>query len=103
MRSLLISFVAIASLVVLAGCADQSKGTALNECRLVYYLESPAAQAEAIPDCMRAKSFEAETACNAAVDDDEWDWQVKTFAFDNPNCYRPLGSATWVATLLSPM
>jgi hypothetical protein len=103
MRSLLIGFLAIVSLVVLTGCADQSKGVALSECRLQYYLDSPAVQGDAIPDCMKAKSFEVETACGAATDEYEWDWQVKTFAFDNLQCYRPLGSATWTATLLSPM
>jgi len=99
----MIRLLVMVSLVSLTGCADPSKGAALSECRLKYYLESPVAQAEAIPDCMTAKSFQIETACGGATDDDEWDWQVKTFAFDNPQCYRPLGSATWMATLLSPM
>ena len=99
----MIRLLAIVSLITLAGCADRSRGAALSECRLQYYLESPAAQGEAIPDCMRAKSFRVETACDAATDEYEWDWQVKTFAFDNPQCYRPLGSAAWLATLLSPM
>jgi hypothetical protein len=103
MRSLLIRFLPIVPLVMLAGCSDQSKGAALSECRLKYYLDSPAVQGDAIPDCMKAKSFAVETACDAATDEYEWDWQVKTFAFDNPQCYRPLGSATWMATLLSPM
>ena len=94
---------AIVSLVLLAGCADQSKGTALNECRLKHYLDSPAAQGEAVPDCMKAKSFAVETPCDAATDEHEWDWHVTAFAFDNPQCYRPLGSAAWTATLLSPM
>ncbi len=94
---------AIVLLLMLVGCADQSKGTALGECRLKYYLESPTAQGELIPDCMRAKSFEVVAACSPEADENEWDRQVKTFAFDNPKCYRPVGSATWTATLLSPM
>jgi hypothetical protein len=98
-----IRLLVILSLVLLAGCADQSKGAALNECRLKHYLDSPAVQGEAIPDCMQAKSFVAETPCSAATDEHEWDWQAKTFAFDNPQCYRPLGSAARTATLLSPM
>lgn len=98
----MIRFLAFVSLVLLAGCADQSKGAALNECRLKYYLDSPAAQGEAIPDCMRAKSFATETTC-LETDEQEWDWHVTAFAFDNPQCYRPLGSAAWTATLLSPM
>ena len=52
---------------------------------------------------MQAKSFQVETECDAATDEYEWDSQVKTFAFDNPRCYRPIGSAVWMATLLSPM
>ena len=103
MRSLLTRFPALVSLVILAGCADGSRGAALNECRLKYFLDSPAAQGEAIPDCMQAKSFRVETECDAATDEYEWDSQVKTFAFDNPRCYRPIGSAVWMATLLSPM
>ena len=33
----------------------------------------------------------------------DWDWQVVAFPFDNPGCYWPVGSTTGVATLLSPM
>ena len=94
---------AIVALLALVGCADRSKGASLAECRLKYYLEDPVAQGEQITDCMRAKSFEASLPCNPATDEQEWDWQVRTFPFDNPNCYRPLGSVTWTATLLSPM
>ncbi len=103
MRPLLIRFLALVSLAVLAGCADQSRGAALSECRLQYFLDSPVAQGEAIPACMQAKSFQVETACGASTDEYEWDSQVKTFAFDNPRCYRPVGTAIWTATLLSPM
>jgi hypothetical protein len=100
---LLIRCLMFVSLVMLTGCADRSKGAALSECRLIYYLESPTAQSEAIPACMMARSFRAEPACTAEGDEDEWDWQVRTFAFDNPRCYRPLGSPAWIATALSPM
>jgi hypothetical protein len=103
MRSLLTLVVAILLPVMTAGCADQSKGAALSECRLKHYLESPVAQGVAIPDCMRAKSFDVEIPCNAEADEHEWDWRVTAFAFNNPQCYRPIGSATWIATQLSPM
>ena len=99
----MLRFLAIVSLAVLVGCTDRSRGAALNECRLRYFLDSPAAQGEAIPDCMKAKSFAVATACGGDRDEHEWDWQVRTFAFDNPACYRPLGSTTWMATVLSPM
>lgn len=46
----MLRFSVIVSLLLLAGCADQSEGAALNECRLKYFLESPAAQDELIPD-----------------------------------------------------
>jgi hypothetical protein len=98
-----VRFLAIAALVALAGCADQSKGASLAECRMQYYLEDPAAQGAHIPDCMRAKSFEWTDVCNPPTDDQDWDWQVATFAFDNPNCYRPIGSTAWMASVLSPM
>jgi hypothetical protein len=96
-------FVAIVSLFILVGCADQSKGTALGECRLKYYLEDPGTQDKAIPDCMRAKSFQSETSCGPETNENDWDWQTRSFAFDNPKCYRAIGSAPWLATLLSPM
>ena len=38
------------SLLMLAGCIDQSKGAALNACRQKYFLDDPAAQGQAIPD-----------------------------------------------------
>ena len=94
---------AIAALLALAGCADQSKGTALAECRLKYYLEDPAAQSEHVPDCMQAKSFVMRDPCKPPTDEQDWDWQVVAFPFDNPGCYWPVGSTTGVATLLSPM
>jgi hypothetical protein len=89
--------------MLLIGCTDQSKGAALSECRLKYYLDAPGAQSELIPDCMRAKSFQSITTCTPAVDEYEWDQQVETYSFDNPLCYRSIGSAPWLATLASPM
>jgi hypothetical protein len=68
-----------------------------------YYLESPAAQSELTPDCMKAKSFQTTSACNPETDTPEWDWQVMAYTYDNPKCYRPIGSTTWIATQLSPM
>lgn len=94
---------AVVSLLLLIGCADQSKGAALNECRLKYYLESPAAQAARIPDCMATKSFEMATDCSAETNEHEWDWQIIAFAYDNPKCYQAHGSNASIATLLSPM
>jgi hypothetical protein len=94
---------AIVSLLGLAGCTDPSKGAALNECRLKYYLETPAAQGELIPDCMSAKSFQTIAPCSAEADEHEWDWTVTAFSYNNPRCYRPLGPKTWIATALSPM
>jgi hypothetical protein len=99
----MVRLVSLVSLVVLVSCADKSRGAALNECRLRHYLGDAAAQAKQIPDCMMARSFQADAACNPEVDVHEWDWQVKTFAFNNPQCYRPVGSTARVATLMSPM
>ena len=93
----------IVSLILLAGCADESRGTALNECRVKHYLESPAAQGQLVPDCMAGKSFASVTGCGPAPSEDEWEWQAKTFTYDNPRCYRPLGTGPWTATFLSPM
>jgi len=98
----MLRFSVIVSLLLLAGCADQSEGAALNECRLKYFLESPATQDELIPDCMKAKSFQMASPCSPESDDD-WDWQVRIFTYDNPRCYRPLGATAWTATILSPM
>ena len=92
-----------ASLALLAGCADPSKGAALNACRMRYWLDSTDRQAQLIPECMRARSYEADAACDPAADPDEWDQQVRTFAFDNPRCYRSIGSTARIATFLSPM
>ncbi|MGC1408488.1 MAG: hypothetical protein WA864_06040 [Acetobacteraceae bacterium] len=89
--------------ILLLGCADQSKGTALNECRTRYYLEPPAAQADLVPDCMKAKSFQAISECSPEAEHDEWDVQVQAFRYNNPQCYRPLGATKWIASALSPM
>ena len=99
----MIRFPAILSLLLLAGCADPSRGTALNECRMKYYLDGADAQGRLVQECMRAKSFEFVIACSPDTGDQDWDWQVNAFAFDNPRCYRPLGSKAWIATALSPM
>src|SRR6185369_4820752 len=99
-RGVLLRVVAIASLVVSLGCADQSRGAALSECRQRYFLQGQAAQGTQIPECMRAKSYQMTSSCNPAQDRREWDWQVQAFAYDNPRCYRPIGSATWITTQL---
>jgi hypothetical protein len=94
---------AIAALVALAGCADQSKGTSLAECRLKFFLDDPAAQGDRIPDCMQVKSFARSDPCVPPTGEQDWDVQVAAFAFNNPGCYRPIGATAWTATLLSPM
>jgi hypothetical protein len=94
---------AIAALAALAGCADPSRGASLAECRLKYYLDDPAAQGARIPDCMRVKSFASNNPCDAPTGEQDWDVPVATYPFDNPGCYRPIGSTAWMATLLSPM
>jgi hypothetical protein len=99
----MLRFAGILSLLMLAGCAQPSRGAALNECRMKYYLNGTDAQAQLVPDCMRAKSFEFVAACRPDTDEPDWDWRVNSFAFDNPGCYRPHGSEPWIATALSPM
>ena len=99
----MIRFLAIVCLLMLVGCADESRGTALNEGRMKHYLDSITTQSEAIPDCMRARSFPIVIGCTPTPDEREWDRQVRAFAYDNPQCYRPAGSSTWFATALSPM
>ena len=96
----LVIFVA---LLLCTNCADQSRGAALNECRLKYFLDSPDAQAQLVPECMTAKSFRMDKACDPTADDREWDLQIRTFAYANQQCYHPLGAAVWTATLLSPI
>ena len=99
----MIRFLSVASLLLLAACADPSKGAALNECRMTYWLDSPDMQRELIPECMRARSYIADAACDPGLDADEWDWQVRTYAFDNPRCYQSLGSTARITSFLSPM
>ena len=94
---------ALVFLLILVGCADQSKGSALNECRMKHYLDDAHTQQQAIPDCMKAKSFKMVSACNPQPEEDEWDWQVEAFPYDDPRCYRAVGAAPWMATFLSPM
>ena len=90
-------------LLVLPGCADQSMGSALNECQLRNYLQSPGDQALLIPDCMEAKSFEFVAGCPAELNADDWNWQVPPAAYDDEKCYHPIGATASVATFLSPL
>jgi hypothetical protein len=90
-------------LLVMPGCADQSRGAALNECQQRYYLQSPVDQDLLIPDCMKARSFEMVVGCRPELSADEWNWQVLPAAYNDPTCYRPVGSAAWVVTNLSPL
>jgi hypothetical protein len=100
----MIRFLPFMLLLVIPGCADQSSmGTALNECHLRYYLQNPADQSYLTPDCMKAKSFDMVAGCHPEMSADEWNWQVSPAAYDDPQCYRPLGTTAWVATMLSPM
>jgi hypothetical protein len=90
-------------LLPLFGCADQSKGAALNECRTKNYLLDSAAQSQLTPDCMKEKSFQFVANCTPEPDESDWDPNVAAFPFNNPRCYQPVGAAPWLATLLSPM
>src|ERR1700684_3601114 len=75
----MIRFAVIVSLLVIVGCADQSKGTALDECRMQQYLESAAAQDELIPECMKAKSFQMTSQCSPGSDGPEWNQRVLAY------------------------
>ena len=88
---------------LLLGCADHSKGAALNECRMRHYLDNPTAQADLVPDCMKAKSYQFIAACSPEAEQDEWDEQVRAFHYNNPQCYRPVGATKWIASTLSPL
>ena len=94
---------ALIFLTLLAGCADQSKGSALNQCQMKYFLDDASTQQQSIPDCMKAKSFELVTACNPQPDEDELDGQAAASPSSNPKCYRATGTAPRLATFLSPM
>jgi hypothetical protein len=93
----------VVPLLLLLGCADQSKGAALDACRIKFWLDDPAVQGQLIPDCMAARSFEMVAGCGPSANDYQWDWRVQSFAFNNPDCYRTLTSSARAATLLSPM
>jgi len=99
----MIRFLPIILLLVLPGCADQSRGAALNECHLQYYLQSPGDKDHLIPDCMKSKSFEIVVGCPPEMSADDWNWQVPPAAYDDPKCYRPVGATAWATTILSPM
>jgi hypothetical protein len=92
-----------ALLLPFAACADVSQGAALNECHLQYYALAQADQARLIPDCMRNRSYAMVPGCAAVADPDNWEWQVPSMPYDNPQCYRPVGAKAWVATTLSPL
>jgi hypothetical protein len=89
-------------LFTLAGCADQSRGAAFNECRMKSYLDDPATRSEVISECMKAKSFQIVLPCSLEADDYVWDWQAGTSASD-PKRYRATGAPARIATILSPM
>jgi hypothetical protein len=95
--------VAVLLLLIVGGCADQSKGAALNECRTRYDIRPSADRGHIIQECMQAKSFQFTLPCSPIADEHDWDWKAKTFAYDNPQCYRPVGSQRWIATALTPM
>jgi hypothetical protein len=99
----MIRFLPLMLLLAVPGCADQSRGAALNECQLRYYLQSPDDRDLLIPDCMKAKSFDMVVGCRPETGADEWNWQVPPSANDDQRCYRPIGATAWVATVLSPM
>src|SRR5690348_3245999 len=88
---------------LLAGCADQSGGSALNACRMRYYLDPSETQLQTIPDCMQAKSFRLVSDCNTESDIGDWDRAAAETRYLNPQCYRPIGVEPWMATHLSPM
>jgi hypothetical protein len=99
----MIRLVTVLLLLMAGGCADKSRGAALNEYRTRYDIRTSADRGQIIQDCMQAKSFQFASACTPISDEHDWDWKVKTFAYDNPQCYRPVGSERWIATALSPM
>jgi hypothetical protein len=90
-------------LLVVGACADQSKGAALNECRLRYDIRTAADAANLVPPCMQARSYRFVSACTPRPSEADWDPRVATFPFDNPQCYGPVDPTAWAATLLSPM
>jgi hypothetical protein len=99
----MIRFLPLMLLLVMPGCADRSKGAALNECQQRYYLQTASDQDISVPNCMKAKSFDLVAGCRPETSADEWSWQVPPSANGNPTCYRPVGFTAWIATNLSPM
>jgi hypothetical protein len=99
----MIRLLTVLLLLMATGCADKSRGAALNECRTRYDIRTSADRGQIVQDCMQAKSFDFASSCSPDADEDDWDGKVKTFAYDNPQCYRPVGSERWIATALSPM
>jgi hypothetical protein len=99
----MIRLLCMAFLAALSACSDQSRGAALNECRMQYYLIDPTSQAQLIPECMRSKSFQSIAECNPEPYDPDWDRLIRPSTFVNPQCYRPVGAQPWLATALSPM
>ena len=94
-------FVVFAPLLV--GCADQSEGSALNACRMRYYLDLSATQQQSVSNCMQERSFRLVSDCSPQSDIANWDRAAGETAYLNPQCYRPVGAAPWTATQLSPM
>ena len=99
----MIRLIAVLPLLMVAGCADQSRGAALNECRLRYDIRAVVDRGPLVTACMQAKSFAFEPSCAPSTSEYEWDSDVRTFAYCNPQCYRPTGTERWIATALSPM
>lgn len=89
-------------LLLLAGCADPSKGAAFNACWSAAYLQDPSSQQAQVANCMKTASFESIAQCSPEADGRQWTWRGNAPA-TNPECYRPTTSRTWLATLLSPM
>lgn len=94
---------AVVLLLVVGGCADKSRGAALNECRQRFDIQPSSERGRATADCMQTMSFAFASACSSDTDEREWDVNVRSFDYDNPQCYRPIGTESWLATVLSPM
>ena len=90
-------------LLLLAGCAEPSRGVALNQCHLQNYLQSQAEYGALMTDCMKARSFSMTAACTAVPAGDNWHWSTPPTPYDNPDCYQPVGGKASVATTLSPL
>jgi len=99
----MVRLMAVVLLIVVGGCADKSRGAALNECRQRYDIRTLSDRGRLTAECMQTKSFEFALACSPSADEHEWDANLKSFSYDNPQCYRPTGTEPWLATVLSPM